>query len=662
MEAEALLKALPLVRPQISDFRKEFYRAIVLSTALALPDAEKDGFDTSKLLDAIRLRFRLDSFPSFIVVDALEDLERARVLTRHGTVYSVRSRQALVRPDVIEEVFVEFEETLRAKIADYDRFINRSYHDAFRLAFASLVKVIGASTEPTKLILESVHAAENRNQIVRAIVGVLPNRVEAEKFVDMFVEYVTGDKPLATRYLFSVYQGIIFVDLLSRSTEMASALGKFGAGCRLVLDTNVLVASMCESNPRHGLVISTLQFAKSLGFDPLYARETKSEFNNLLQAANYEMSNPAFSFRAQDIELVTDYLKRGGGISWFERFVELSNFERTLEGLYGAHVQDFPLEEPSPSELQTFEASMQTIIRVAGKPRGREALYHDLSIWETARELRKEARPGPFPEPWFVTLDNILVAFDELQRLQAKAELGYVIHVRTLLAALVPFWNPQLSGADRGSLVSGLVENLVVPVKVAFTLQEYLKLLTQKLGLDPSDAATLLKIVTQSPLKAQLTEGLQEADQEIVSNTTIAILTESQVVEEIVGRGKAEKEVAELRERLSAVAEKYKLTQAELDAYKKLAARPVVVLVQAGLPAGIPELLLGAVERIKAEAPTALASAGVSENDLQSGDLSLVRRFVSKLEEWINRAGTAAQSLQVLLPVLQLVASQIPRI
>lgn len=257
-------------------------------------------------------------------------------------------------------------------------------------------------------------------------------------------------------------------------------------------------------------------------------------------------------------------------------------------------------------------------------------------------------------------MDNFLVAFDELERQRHKTEFGIIMHVRTLLSSLVPFWNPSLDIEDRARIVSGVVMNLMVPPRFKLTIDEYSRLLTTKLSLDARDASVLLKILTLSPLKDKLEEALQEENAGSVTSLTIAMLTESKVVEEIAAKDKERDEKEDALRKLKLVTDKYLVGQAELGAYRKIASRPVVVLIQTGLPQGVPEMLLAAVERIKEENPKALEEAGVSESDLQSGSLQKVRRFVTKLEEYTNRAGNLAGSIGSLAPVFQYILASIP--
>ena len=663
VDTEELLKVMPMVRTEVRDFRSEFHRAMVISSLIALGGARDAGVTADTIAMDLRDRFGIKSIPLALVVDVFEKLEHEKLIRRRNAGY-VLSGAPVPQRDVAKLVVREFEDYLKTKMAGYDPYIHSAYTTAFDAAFQQLAEILGRTTGvDAGLAIESVHVGENRASLVELVRPVLGELDLAQSFVSLFVEYVTSGKPRMSEALFSVYQGAISVDLLARGTELAHAVGQFGTGCRLFMDTNVIVASLCPSNPRHELVIATLQFARSLGFQPVFSPRTQLEFNRLLQAANFEMSTPTFTFRVKEIELVTDFLSREPGTSWFERFVELSNYTSTLKGLYGARSEGLPDVATAEEEDQILRAGLMTVFRVAGRQRSREALFHDLELYKAIQFLRGTIREErPFPEPWVITLDSFLVAFDELQRQQRKAEYGFVMHVRTALAALVPFWDPQVSEVHRGALVVGMMKNLLVPFRYSLTLEEYVKLLALKLGLERKEANVLLKLITLSPLREELVNALREEDPEVLSRTTITALTESKVIDEIVARGKLEREADDLRNRLRGVAERYRTAQAELNAYRKMSARPVVVLVQAGLPPGIPELLLGAVERIKAEHPGALDEAGVSEKDLELGDVGKVRRFVERLEGWINRAGTVAQNLESLVPVLQVVLSNLPKV
>jgi len=661
VDTTELLKVIPLVGKDLSDFRTQFHRALVLSVLSSRP-GESHSLSEKDIADELKRRLGLDLFPEFLIAGALEILENEGVVTRSDSKYALRRNVTIPSTDFVAVLFKDFQEFVKARVVDYDPYLNEDYSKAFNDVFCQFVSILGASTEISAQIIESVHASENRLQLLEAAEDAI-GRENASGFVDLFLEYATSNRPAFSSALLVVYQAVIAVDLLIRGKELARCVGKLGDGCRLLLDTNVMVASLCPSNPRSGLTVSTLKFAHTLGFQIVYTPRTKLEFSNLLQNANYEMSSSPFSFRIKENELVTDFLSRGSAANWFQRFVELSNFEEILNDILGARLlMGFSEPLSADEEDRILRAAFEVIVRASGKSKNAAAIGHDVITYRTVRMLRKPDAHSNFPEPLILTLDNSLIAFDELERQRLKQEFGFVMHVRTLLQAILPFWEPALSEADRGSLASGLVRNLMAPTKFTLTLEQYAKLLAQKLDLDPENAELLLKVIMLSPLKNILATALQEENTEALSNATIETLAKSKVVEEIVARDRAEERVLELQDRLRMVADKYRFAQTELDAYKKIASRPVVVMVQAGLPPGVPELLLAAVKVIKNQNPNALEEAGVSEADLQSGDLSRIRKVAAKLEEWINRSGTLVGNLQNLAPVLQLVISKIPSI
>jgi len=100
----------------------------------------------------------------------------------------------------------------------------------------------------------------------------------------------------------------------------------------LIIDTNIITSLLIESNRFHETVDSMISLSNKLGFKIFYMKETKEEFERLIDAANYNVrTRRVISDSDKDNELVMAYLKDKSTKNWSDKLTYYNSFQIILK-------------------------------------------------------------------------------------------------------------------------------------------------------------------------------------------------------------------------------------------------------------------------------------------------------------------------------------------
>jgi hypothetical protein len=582
MAVENLIEIFPLVRGDLIDHRYELHELIVKK--ILFKKEKYNRISLENLKREIIEDFNFEEFPDELLVKILEDLTKGEFLKRtaQGEYELLKKPEQESISPLLDNCYRKFVEVLKTEVKDFDLYLNKNFKDAFIKCMWQIVHVFSEQQEVNEIQIDVLNQDETKahfEQIVKSE-GIDPQ----QKFLSPFFKYLGSGEKNITDFLFHAYRGAIAYDLLKRGKILTRETCNIGEGGLLILDTNTIISLMCKTDTTHSLTKSAIELSRKIGFDVCYTHLTASEYNGLLQSADHIMnarhskpSNP------NDNQLILDFIKRNER-NWSDYYMEMSNYKDFIKIKYDIDFLEVLDINPNKEVMEYIEQIYPVMLQTTGKERESKALEHDLHLFRLLTHFRNAEKPQAFDSPWVLSFDTALNMVNQFVVDRFKLPYGYSIHPRYWLNTLLVFSNVEFDDKRREDIVKSLVEHMIFP-RSNLALEQYATLVTYEIGLNPEDIDTILHIFTISPLKHNLDKALKENKSERISEISVKILTNSDLIDKAISERKTKQELVKTREQLRNVAAKYREEQAKAHALERVRTAPVVIV--AGVAAGV---------------------------------------------------------------------------
>jgi predicted nucleic acid-binding protein len=223
-------------------------------------------------------------------------------------------------------------------------------------------------------------------------------------------------------FLFQVSRNLVCIQVLNLDPECQSIEEKALKDKVLFLDTNMLMALLCERMPVHELAKECTKMSQSMGIKLVYSERTLQEYRDVLERSKAAYQQLKISERF--LELVDNEFIAAFGLekkanrtqSWEGFYYRLKHPQKLLEREFGVGLYDKKHKEIIENPL--FEEIAKTVSECYQKIRGRgkekDVAEHDAYHLLLMRELRTKESTSLFgPKHWFVTLDQTLYCVDD---------------------------------------------------------------------------------------------------------------------------------------------------------------------------------------------------------------------------------------------------------
>ena len=223
-------------------------------------------------------------------------------------------------------------------------------------------------------------------------------------------------------FLFSAIQNLVCLQVLNLDPECKSLEKEAFKSKVLFLDTNVLMALLCPTDPMSKVAKDFVDLTKSLGSNCYVTERTMDEYSLNLEEANSTYKNwrgPHSLFEHADNEFLASYWeekKRNPTQNWAGYYYRMKSIESLL-GKMG--IIYFKEEHKEIFEKEYFQKVSNQVYRcclaIKRRKKSRNVCLHDAYHLLLIRELRKkEENPMLGPNNWFATGDETLFCVDNL--------------------------------------------------------------------------------------------------------------------------------------------------------------------------------------------------------------------------------------------------------
>lgn len=664
MDASILVRLSPLTTGPILMRRREISRAFTRAGLSTYNDN-----DTFNLKD---LSLKITSLASInldndVLISILEDFCNEGAI-EHVSELKYNIKQKIKIPsfdELIQPVWDEFAEFLRTRYSSFDHKMD---YDA-RLVFNSILLSMSMNiVQSQKTQFESLPINDFR--------GIIESEAKKlkwkTKFADIFSEYILSSSPNLADFIFSIYSGIINMDLISKEKDMP----KFNLidNVRFILlDTSFLVSLICKTEPNYALSLAVSSQSKKRGIPLYYTKETRNEMRRFIRGSSHEMRNGLIIKGNPKIirsQFVRDYIKSNSidGVTWPDYFASLENWEQMVKLEHSISVipENFKYDE----DVYYYVKKMVPIFdhaRTDDQPnnikgfREGSQIEHDAVCLGIVAKARDDNNEKASVGPWFLTFDNLIFAVGEFYKNTGRQNMGLVIQPRRWLNYLLTFSTTEFKDSDRRDVAKAIIL-FTARTDSKISLKDYSSLITSKLGLENEDRDIILDIFLKSPLIAELQRALSTDSGGDADRIAQSIMENEKFIESVINEREVRRDNERLKEKIKELNSKFIEAESARTALEKSLSQRISIEVVTTLEMNIDTKINGLITQLEAELPDGFEKNGIPEPPKVVSSASKLKEWLSTTKEVIETSKSISMGAKALLPYISLLVDTVSKL
>ena len=510
-----LIEIIPVLEGDLNACREEIHKQIIVT---ALHRLDKQKVEIREISSKIREIFGI-IYPEEKIIHHLKELALKEIrfennnLILNGAIPALNEDNRM--NNIIDQCFSEF---IGTYTKEYDVYLNINLKKAFRECFEQVAGFIIKSQEINELNFDIIDLKSNEEILKKILIN---NKViKSEKYLSKMYDFLFSKSENKNKFILSVYQCAISFDLLVRSSDLYTYSKDYPHKGILLIDTNIITSVLCNSNRFHDTVISMLSLSKKFGFKIYYSKETKNELLRLIDAADRMIRVNKSITKERNNELVTEYLRDKNRSNWTEKLIFYNSFENILRTKFDTIL----LDDPNFEEDTEFTDYIRNVYDIAMSYEHeapiRSAIDHDAYLITLINFYKHRDGNMQFGSPWIISLHNKLIFVSDYIKMKRSLDYGFAVHAQKWFNLLMQFCDIDDIKGNETLLTSAIIKYSIIPPINSITLDEYCKLIANKMGLEGADAEYVWDIITKSKLKSDLEESLKANNIEDVKDKT----------------------------------------------------------------------------------------------------------------------------------------------
>jgi len=662
---DLLVRLSTLTKGSLLERRKEIHKSLVYAT-LSTYQLESE-FEVKDLSADIKniTKCELDDED---VISILYQFESDGFVQHTGNL-NYKTVKNVELPDfqhITQPVWDEFLPFLRKQYGDYDPFIDKDARGVFDSSLLKLLTRFTISSKSIESQIESLPIDDFKLVIEGSTKKSSLSRNLLKRYTDIVYSFMLLNPPKLSELIFDSYSGLINIDLIMREQEMP--LIDFLDNIRFLLaDTCFLVALMCKTDPAHPLASAVAKQCAKSNIPLYYTSRTKQEMLSSINTSKREMSGFSTS-RCHGIirsQFVADFRRQD--ISWNDYLIILNSWESLVKNQWQivSTPESYSMDSIDEDIYQYAKNILPILDNVRNVDRARKdpnyipryredpLVEHDALCLGVISHSRKsfEVSDGKRPMgPWFLTFDNLVSALNGVHYM-TEGDFCFVIQPRTLLNYLLVYSKIQFEKEDKEAVAEAIIKYTARTPDPKLTVDDYVHLVTYKIGLDEAEIDIMKEIFLESPLLKELEKALELEHGEEADSVTYEIITHESFVETITKERKT-------REKLKRVAKTLRETKEEL--IKERAAREALertskqnISITTNLVTNIDVNIQNKVDSLISmlEAENAFKD-GIVEKPSDISTKEKLKKWLEEVEKTIKTSETISNGIKTLLPFI----------
>lgn len=505
-----------LLNPKVPELRDRAYQGLVTSALLDLPQ----GGSTAVVGAQVEKLFGLKSVPLPMIDLALVALRDA------GTCYRTREGFALT-PPAREAVRGRLTEITSARSILTREFLDRlgtptTKNDEMKMAERAFYLVLDSLIDRLATEISSLmHGAPceiDSAKIASAIDSVLGQVGEyaepgfRQRFSSAVRSILNHPTPQFARTFFTIVNANMTLKLLQIDPDFHRLRRETFRDVAVILDTNVIIAAVCEGSDKHFQAIRLLEANRVLGVRTVITRKTLDELRDTLRYATKQynrMRDEGIDFSLLQHEVVRTFAKRR--LRDWDAFIadlsrEFTDVIKTLE--IEVRNESF---RPSGDEIVDVMKVVRQFADSGYDRKPDELVEHDAyNILLVHEERRRNPRAG-FHSPWFLTYDRTLRPADAVITKRLRRSFGNaVMPCDAWFDITYQFLAPTVDESFAAEVFTRMVGADVMPAVPAANIEDFYEYLRVETGLPDTEVAALARYIQDRKLEPALERAIAQ--------------------------------------------------------------------------------------------------------------------------------------------------------
>jgi hypothetical protein len=296
-----------------------------------------------------------------------------------------------------------------------------------------------------------------------------------------------------------------------------------------------------------------------------------------------------------------------------------------------------------------------------------QQIEHDaicLGIVSTARQKPQKALIGP----WFLTFDNLVFGLSELYGQVTKDEFLLSIQPRTWLNYLLTFSKIDFNKEEIDSVAEAIILFTTNYNHTKMELEDYNRLITDKLSLEAEDSKLLMEILLKSPLIAELEKALEAGKGGDADRTVYKILTDKSFVDKIIEQRTLKSDYERVSGKMRELQKQLGEEKAAREALEKCARYTIYIKtdVKTTIDLNIETQLNGLNASLEALLPGGFEKYNLPPPPKGEASPSKIREWLTKIKDGLTTtkditddAKSVIENAKALLPYITLLIGQL---
>ncbi len=325
---DILVRLSVLTKGPLLERRKDIRKSFVLaSLSIYRPESE---FELKNLSNNIKNITKCELNDEYLIT--ILDILEIENIVQHidGLKYKLKKKVDLPEFNSLTQLaWEEFLTFLKKQYKDYDPYIDKDARKVFDSVLLKLLTRFSLSSNIFPNQIESL-PIDDFKLIIDELVGKSTISTNLyKKYTNIIYSFLGLKSPHLLKFIFDSYSKIINLDLVMREQEMPSI--DFLENIKfLLLDTSILTALMCKTDPRHPLASAVAKQCVIANIPLYYISKTKQEMWRVINGSKHEM-NSLYQSKKQGIiqsQFVSDFRRQN--ISWHDYITILESWEQII--------------------------------------------------------------------------------------------------------------------------------------------------------------------------------------------------------------------------------------------------------------------------------------------------------------------------------------------
>jgi len=509
--------------PKVPDLKNRITKTFIIDFLCTTTNQDIVTFSIDDIIVFIQKRYKIQKYPPQFIETCLKDMVSANELSCTNDIYNVSNidldeiislnDNAKEKHELFINSIYDYVQKNVGKLDDYQKvFVKKSFEKIFflllrRVGDSALVFLtrrrlscnVNTLEEIVKDSVDEIRdpIIENAEKIKRAIypsikeILISPNREIADGLA----------------HIGSIY---VMLRILNVDPELKTLQKEFFKDTSVFLDTNILLALICEGSEHHKQTKWLLDSTKHLDVSIKVSNRTIEELHSSIRNAEFIFNRDSGRKISKDSlnnEIVRTFYRLKSRLNNWKDFSTYLNTET------GAIFKSYNIGIIDINNYKFDETVYHNVLQIVSNELTKDLetkptplIEHDALNLLLIQELRIENPKAGFSSPWFLTRDFRLRRSDHKSKIRCGFEYESSIGCDAWFEIIYPFLSPEID-EDVSSLFVKMIGSNMMHVS-PISIGDFISYISNEIQLPSKDERIILEIIEASHLKSVLENAI----------------------------------------------------------------------------------------------------------------------------------------------------------